>query len=817
MADQETSIRRKLMTMMMLTCAASIGILATTFIFYELLTTRNVARETASTLARVVASSSTASLAFHDEDDANEVLATLRNEPFILAAALYDDKGNIFATYPRDLDRSILPPSAPADGLKFEGMALEGFQVVSETGDRILGRLFLRVDMVPIYARFGLYGAIAVVLTLIALLVAYILCIVFQRRLSDPIMSLASTANAVSERGDFSVRAPSTRIRELQALTTAFNHMLERIEEQNSRLRENETRMRAQLARLDLLRRTTRAIAERQDLQSIYQVILRSLETDLPIDFGCICEHDPQTRTVTIRNVAGRKADDVGLQMQDSISAEDKTIVRSLSGNIVYEPDIATVQFPLAQTIAGGGVHSLVIAPLSVEDTVFGVLIVGREAIDAFSSADCEFLRQLSEHVALAGHQVQLNSALQTAYDELHQSQQVILQQERLRALGQMASGVAHDINNAISPIALYTETLLDHEPSLSDNAREYLRIIQRSIDDVAQTVAKMREFYRRRDGSTDLQPILLNPLVEQVLKSSRARWADIPQERGIVIEARADLDPQLPRIMGSEADIRDALTNLVFNAVDAMPDGGTLTVRTRQRETANGPCVDLEVEDTGVGMDEATQRRCLEPFFTTKGERGTGMGLAMVYGMARRHNASLEVESAPNVGTTIRLRFRATPSTVVEQVIVPPPVATGALRMLIVDDDPLVLEAVAHVLAKDGHSAESAEGGAAGIDRFIAAYQEGRPFDVVMTDLGMPFVDGRAVAAAVKKLSPQTPVLLLTGWGERLQTEQAIPANIDRVLSKPPKITELRRALAQLVPPNPDDSSARDQMELNP
>ncbi len=137
------------------------------------------------------------------------------------------------------------------------------------------------------------------------------------------------------------------------------------------------------------------------------------------------------------------------------------------------------------------------IAPLLVEKRVFGVLVAARRAAESFSSADCEFLRQLSEHVALGAHQAQLYGALQRAYDDLRQSQQAIMQQERLRALGEMASGIAHDINNAISPIALYTESLLEREPGLSERARGYLRTIQTAIEDVAETVARMREFYR--------------------------------------------------------------------------------------------------------------------------------------------------------------------------------------------------------------------------------------------------------------------------------------------------------------------------------
>src|SRR5205823_4591476 len=204
----------------------------------------------------------------------------------------------------------------------------------------------------------------------------------------------------------------------------------------------------------------------------------------------------------------------------------------------------------------------------------------------------------------------------------------------------------------------LYTETLLEREPNLSTRARAYLETTQRALDDVAHTVARMEEFYRKREPQLMLQPVEMNRLVPQVLDLTRARWSDMPQQRGIVIQIRTELAPDLPNIAGIESEIREALVNLIFNAVDAMPEGGTLTLRTRasQDQSASTPVqhVTVEVEDTGVGMQEETRRRCLEPFFTTKGERGTGLGLAMVFGVTRRHNAEVEIESATGKGTIV-------------------------------------------------------------------------------------------------------------------------------------------------------------------
>src|SRR5439155_1295418 len=179
---------------------------------------------------------------------------------------------------------------------------------------------------------------------------------------------------------------------------------------------------------------------------------------------------------------------------------ERKRAEQKLQAQVVYEPDLSQVQLPFLQQLARGGLHSLVAAPLLVESKVFGVLMTARRQPHSFSSGECEFVQQLSEHVALAAHQAQLHASLQQAYDDLRQTQQAVLQQERLRALGQMASGIAHDINNAISPLALYTESLLENEPNLSPNARSHLETMQNAIEDVAHTVSRLREFYRERE-----------------------------------------------------------------------------------------------------------------------------------------------------------------------------------------------------------------------------------------------------------------------------------------------------------------------------
>lgn len=566
--------------------------------------------------------------------------------------------------------------------------------------------------------------------------------------------------------------------------------------------------LQSQLQRLKLLQRITHAVGERQNLRSIYAVVVGTLEEHFSVELCCLCSYAAAEHELTVLSVSakdGLSMEGLGLTEHAVVPVNDTGLSRCIGGEMVYEPDLGRSQVPLMQALAEAGQYSLVAVPLEEAGSLFGVLICVREQANGFSSGECEFLRQLSEHVALAAHQAQLHDALRVAYEDLRQSQATALQQERLRALGQMASGIAHDINNAISPVTLYTESLLEDEPNLSLAARRHVEIIRRAVSDVAETVTRLHEFSRQRKGSTTLHPVDLNELARQVVGLTHARWSDMAQQRGVVIDMRAELDPELPIIMGIESELRDALVNLIFNAVDAMPDGGPLTVRTifvhEPARHGRPPVrlVGLEVSDGGVGMDEDTQRRCMEPFFTTKGERGTGLGLAMVYGTMQRHGSGIKIDSALGKGTSFRFSFPV-PSAHAVEVARAGQMEVPALDILVVDDDPLVSRAVRETFEKDGHRVSIADGGRAAIDAFISAQERGNPFRVVVTDLGMPHVDGHQVSQAVKTADNNAIVILLTGWGQRLLTEGGTPDNVDYVLPKPPTRNSLRTALGRCL-----------------
>jgi signal transduction histidine kinase/ActR/RegA family two-component response regulator len=405
--------------------------------------------------------------------------------------------------------------------------------------------------------------------------------------------------------------------------------------------------------------------------------------------------------------------------------------------------------------------------------------------------------------------QVRLTEGAQKAYDELRHTQHIVVQQERLRALGQMASGIAHDINNALSPIVAYSDLLLTTLPELPHASRRHLENIHKSAADIAQIVARMREFYRPRSDTEELANVDLNKVVQDVIELTRPRWRDLPQRHGINIHVDTNLASDLPVLLGDQSEVREALTNLVFNAVDALPQGGTITIATRSIDQAGPkdgdpatPRLVLEVRDNGIGMDEKTRQRCLEPFFSTKAQRGgTGLGLAMVYGMMQRHDGTIEIESTPGQGTCIRLTFpireqSASQASKVAEVTT----SDTPVKVLCIDDEPMVRQLLDDCLKRYKHDVAVAPDGKEGIEMFRAALRDNKPYQVVITDLGMPEIDGEQVARCIKTESPKTPVIMLTGWGTMMKEDTDVSTRVDAVVAKPPRMKELNDLVVQFA-----------------
>ncbi len=823
------------MLIIMTGSTAALLLIAGGFATYEFFTRRDALIHDLSGLADIIGDRSTAALTFDNHTDAEETLRALSARKNIRAAALYDQEGRLFAQYPNQHSEPGLFPETPeANTERFAQDQFVIFRQIRLNGE-VIGTVYLNSDLQESRERMLNYAGVALLMLLASLGATYILSSRLQRIISRPISHLAAIARGVSEEKDYSVRAIKHGHDELGQLIDGFNEMLGQIQQRDAALQEShavlekrvaertqhlqeeilerrraENALLQQFTRISLLNQTTRTISERQDLESILHVVLRLLQDHLGLDLGSVALFDEPADTL---NLAAQRVKNPLLSAKLSfregavMPMADAGLSLCKEGQTVYLADTLKAPSLLAEQLAGAGLRCAVVVPLLVDHKLFGIVLAARLQPDSFTSGDSEFLRMLSEHVALAAHQAQLHSELERAYNELRQTQQTVMQQERLKALGQMASGIAHDINNALSPVVGFSELLMRGETTLTENGRKHLRYIRTAGEDIAHIVARLREFYRRREDTESLQKINLNTLGEQVIDMTRPRWRDIPQSRGITVETVGDFTPNVPDMIGIESEVREALTNLVLNAVDALPNGGKITLRTRVFERDICPGSDqyptqivVEVSDTGIGMSEETRTRCLEPFFSTKGKRGTGLGLAMVYGVMERHEGRIEIASEPGRGTTFRLFFPVrNKSHGVNDSQADDPAPTP-LQILCIDDEPLLRDLLKEMLERDGHAVEVCDGGQSGLDTFRQARQQGRPFDVVITDLGMPYVDGRQVAKTLKQESPGTPIVMLTGWGAFMKDDTTAPVQVDSVLSKPPRSKELRETLCRLA-----------------
>jgi len=323
------------------------------------------------------------------------------------------------------------------------------------------------------------------------------------------------------------------------------------------------------------------------------------------------------------------------------------------------------------------------------------------------------------------------------------------------------------------------------------------MRMMNTAARDATSIVSRLRESYRQREEDEVFSPVRLEQLAGEALSLTQPRWKDQAQARGVRISVQDEMQ-EAPLVAGNASDLREMLTNLIFNAVDAMPDGGTLTVRTRYEASSNDDLSHsvLEVSDTGVGMPAEVRTQCMDPFFTTKEERGTGLGLAMVHGIVRRHGGSIDVKSEEGAGTTFLIRL---PALTDEEAKVCEAdelsTVSRSLRVLLVEDEDPVRDLTAEYLLADGHHVETAINGREGVEKYRV-----EAFDLVITDRAMPELGGDEVAAEIKRQSPGQKVMMLTGFGGIMHDTGDTPADADLVLAKPIGLKELRRALRELI-----------------
>jgi PAS domain S-box-containing protein len=359
-------------------------------------------------------------------------------------------------------------------------------------------------------------------------------------------------------------------------------------------------------------------------------------------------------------------------------------------------------------------------------------------------------------------------------------------QSERLTALGQMAGGIAHDFNNLLQAILGYAQ-LMARSPGNTDVVRRGIDVIEKAANGGAETVRRIQKFARLRPDEPFVS-MDLNQVVRDSLAITRPRWEEKKVKGGVPLQLELELGP-VPVVMGRPAELNEVITNLVLNAIDAMPRGGTLRLRTRLGDHRHAV---ITVADTGMGMTEEVRKRVFDPFFTTKGEEGTGLGLSVSHSIIERHGGDLRVDSRPGEGTTFTITLPIGMGPAGESTAGPETGGERKGRILLVDNDPQVLSILGEMLKDAGHHVLPVPSGSEALRVFVP-----NGFDLIITNVGMPEMSGWDVAERLRAKDPNVPVIFITGWG--LQEEDQARCRrlgISALLFKPVPPQELHRTV---------------------
>jgi len=521
---------------------------------------------------------------------------------------------------------------------------------------------------------------------------------------------------------------------------------------------------------LSVLLQTGHDITSSLDLQEVLKLIADRARRLLDAD-GCI---------ITMRD-AGQDTLLPMVNLGADASPIADTLTRWIATNGIGR--IANHASPLASE----GKCSMGVPLRSERDTI-GVMTVSRHSEKPFSRNDLQFLDNLATQATIAISNARLYEERETAFGELQEAQNQLVQTEKLRALGQMASGIAHNFNNTLAIILGRAQ--LTVRRAGSDAIRTDLDSIVRATRDGAATARRLLEFTRQEPDQTSLSILDLNEIIQSVAEITRPRWEDQMQAEGRNVQLVTHT-AEIPRVAGNAAEIREVLTNLIFNALDAMPAGGTITLSTGQKDGAATICV----QDSGAGMPEEIQLRVFDPFFTTKGPQNSGLGLSTSYGIILRHGGAISVESEPGAGTTFTIALPAAEDSTGGEDEREAHAPAPSSRILIVDDEVELGEVIQQALQHEGHEAIAFSQGSEALTAF-----HNQPFDLVITDLGMPELSGWDIAGGIRKTDAEVPIVMITGWGDRLDDDQLQKYSIRPVIGKPFEIDHLIQVVAEIL-----------------
>ncbi len=547
---------------------------------------------------------------------------------------------------------------------------------------------------------------------------------------------------------------------------------------------------RQRAAEVETLARIGETLTSTLDTQKVLEGIADSAAALVGAQRVVVFELDPATPCLRARVVRGMDVEP-GLTLRLGQGAAGSAVLRlepvwsddvlehALPG---YEESYAQSNVPLGALVRAYGGRAVLAVPVISRETALGAVCVCWDEVHRPAEREVRMLSALGREAAIAMENARLVGDLRQTLEELRAAQETLIRGATLRAVGELAAGAAHHLNNLMAVVLGRTQLLLLRKPDAATAAS--LRSIERAAFDAADTVRRIQGFA----GTAKVGPATrfdLNAVIHEAIEFTRSRWEDEGTVRGtrVAIEVRPG---PIPEVSGHLAEIREVLINLILNAVDALPKGGLVAIATR----AEPGKVIVSVTDSGPGMSPEVKRRAFEPFFTTKGLKRTGLGLAVAYGAIERHGGQITLESAPEGGTTVTFWLPAAgDEQAAGSAAEPQPPRVGSV--LVIDDEADVRELVADVLMSQGHRVTAAASGREGLARF-----EAERYDVVLTDLGMPDLDGWEVARAIKSSRADVPVLLLTGWADPTD-DPSTAALVDGILKKPFAVDELAAAVA--------------------
>ncbi len=369
--------------------------------------------------------------------------------------------------------------------------------------------------------------------------------------------------------------------------------------------------------------------------------------------------------------------------------------------------------------------------------------------------------------------------------------EEALVRSEKLKALGEMAAGVAHDFNNLLA-IILGNAQLLERgmERYKSEEIKERLKILVRTAEEGGKTVRRLQHFTCREASRQHFTRIDLNEIVRSAIASISPRWKDEAEANGTAIRIKEKLG-KLPPLLGSRSELMEVLTNLIFNALEAMPEGGEITVKTEAKENE----VYFYFTDSGKGIPKKIKGKIFDPFFTTKGPQASGLGLSVSCGIIERHQGKIKVDSTEGKGTTFTISIPIPLQTPQDEEKLEAPEKISSRKILLIDDEEGIRDVLGTIFKDEGHRVTLAGTGTKGLDQFKQS-----DFDLVLADLGMPEMSGWELAKKIKEIDPGIPVGLITGWGVAITKEKMKEEGVDFILLKPFDCTKVLKEVQTVL-----------------